>query len=751
MATDTKYSQDLDFDCYVSVLLDLAVDKTFDYGVPPDKKHSICKGVRVAVPVRGKRQEGYVIAVKEKSSFPKVKAIQEILSDGELITPSLFDLALWIAQYYCAPLRQVFKSILPATVRKAYKPQQQLYVMRKKSREELRERCVLLRGRFPAQAAILDQMLQVKSRILLSELMEKCRCSRSPIDTLAKQGDIALELLHYDRSPLEDAEFFITKPKILSAEQDLCLREIIKTLETKSYATHLIHGITGSGKTEIYLQAIDHALSQGRHAIVLVPEIALTTQMIERFRSRFEGKIGILHHRLSDGERHDEWHRIKRGEAPIVIGARSAIFSPQPNLGLIIVDEEHESSYKQDEESPCYNARDVAIMRGAKEHCAVILGSATPSLESYNNAETGKYQLHSLKNRPSESAMPAVTIVDMRKEDDKAKRWTNFSELLLHGIAKRTAKGEQTILFLNRRGYHTTVLCPQCGKSCDCPHCDTSLTFHKKAEQLRCHLCGYQIPPPRGCSSCGHETIKFQGAGTEQIEKALHAILPEVRTLRLDADTTKHKGSHQELLKAFKTGKADLLIGTQMIAKGLHFPEVTLVGIINIDGALHLPDFRASEQVFQLIMQVGGRSGRGSARGEVILQTRIPDNAMILHAANHDYISFYREEKVLRELFHYPPFCHMTKVRFEGEDLDALLRYAHEMHALAVSVLPVDHEIMPLIPSGHAKIKNRYRYQFLIKGKASQVRKWWEIVEKTGNKPKNIKMIIDIDPTATFF
>jgi primosomal protein N' (replication factor Y) len=708
----------------------------------------------VEVSVRGHLRAGYIVEINDKPSFQNVRPLANFLSDTPLIPGELFDLCLWTARYYCAPLRDVFRIVLPPGVRKGMGEKEQLYVMRGKSREELRNVCVAIRQKKPAQGIILEAMLLVKKGILLSKLMEETKGSRSTVQTLVKQGLLIVDTVKLDRSPLIDEEYFMTKPKILNQEQKSALSKIEATLVSNTFQTHLLHGVTGSGKTEVYLQSIEAALKQNKSTIMLVPEISLTSQTIERFRTRFQEKIAILHHRLSQGERRDEWHKIRDGIAKIVIGARSAIFSPVVNLGLIIVDEEHEQSYKQSDLSPCYQARDVAVMRGKLAQGAVILGSATPSLESYYNASSGKYTLSTLNHRADVASLPQVTIVDMRREYDRAKGITNFSEKLLNGIEKRHKCGEQVILFLNRRGYHTTLLCQECSQAIKCAHCEVTLTFHLGENHLSCHLCGYQIaPPPKECPSCkGQKPLKFRGAGTEQIEKALHAIFPSIRTLRIDADTTKHKGSHQTLLRNFGTGKADVLIGTQMIAKGLHFPEVTLVGVLNSDAGLQVPDFRASENVFQLITQVAGRSGRGTTPGEVIIQTSIPDNATVLHASKQDYSAFYREEIVIREMFRYPPFLHMAKLTFSGAEAQKTMEAAQRMQECLACWLPKTFEFNPVVPSGHSKVKDQYRFQFLLRGPSMGPLQ--EALDKTKNLyslPSSIRMFVDINPSSTYF
>lgn len=739
---------------YASVILDLSIEKRLDYEVPESFLEKARPGVRVEVPVRGRLQTGYIFEVKDQPDFAKPKPIHRLLSEEALIPADLFQLALWMARYYATPIHKVLKCMVPSSLRRETKEKQQRYVMRLKTREELQKICRDLREKHSAQAEVLDAMLLVKKGILLTELLEKTGGSRSPVDTLVKKGLLKMDIVRIDRSPLVNEEYLKTRPKQLNSEQQAALERICRSLEAGRFGTHLVHGITGSGKTEIYLQAIDRALSLGKGVIMLVPEISLTAQTIQRFRSRFEGNIAILHHRLSHGERFDEWERIQKGKAKIVIGARSAVFSPVPDLGLLIVDEEHEATYKQTDEQPCYHARDVAVMRGSMNQASVILGSATPSLESYRNAKEGKYQLSVLKTRAEKSEMPEVTIVDMKREYQKAKGYTNFSDELLSRIKTRYERGEQTLLFLNRRGYHSMLMCRGCGEAVKCRHCDASLTFHRGDNVLSCHLCGFQhTPPPQKCPSCkSPKPMKFRGTGTELVEKSLHAIFPEIRSIRVDADTTRHKGSHQRLLRDFGAGKADVLIGTQMIAKGLHFPQVTLVGVLNSDATLNIPDFRSSETVFQLITQVAGRAGRGELPGEVVIQTCLPENGTIQLAARQDYEAFYSEEIAVRELFHYPPFSAMAKLLISGEKERQVEEAGQQLRAALLTRLPADFELYPVIPAGHAKVKDRFRYQFLIRGPSVQpICRALEALQPKRNLPKSLRLHIDINPLSTFF
>lgn len=737
-----------------SVALDLKLNKTFDYSIPEELIASVSIGSQVEVPLKSTLKKGIVLKVAETTPKYTLKPIHRLLHETPLLAPDLLKVALWMSSYYCTPLPLIIPSLLPTSIRNNSKHKEQYLVSRAKTRQEIIEVLTTLRKKSHTQSEVLDYMLKAEGGVFLTELIEKTASSRSSIDSLVKKGLLHLEKANFNRSPLVGEEYFRSQPKKLSNEQQEALDKIAKSLTNGSYETHLLYGVTGSGKTEIYLQAIAKTLGLGKGVIMLVPEIALTSQTIEQFRSRFEGQIAILHYRLSDGEKHDEWKRIQSGEAQIVIGARSAIFSPIQNLGLIIVDEEHENSYKQSDQMPSYHGRDVAIMRGFYSNATVLLGSATPSLESYHNAKIGKYSLSLLKSRPLHLPMPKVTIVDMKIEYDKKKGMTIFSEALLSGIEKRQQKGEQTILFLNRRGYHTQMLCTHCGESLKCSHCDLSLTFHKNENSLSCHLCDENhTPPPKTCPHCKtSDLLKFRGIGTEQVETALHAIFPGIRTLRLDADTTKHKGSHQKLYRAFRTGKADVLIGTQMLAKGLHFPEVTLVGILNSDISLNIPDFRAGETTFQLLTQVAGRSGRGVAEGEVLIQTAIPENSVIHHASKQDFEGFFEEEYQVRELLNYPPFSNLAKVRFTGKDLTLTKETAEAFRHALIKNLSLSEEVSLINPCGHAKIKEQHRLQFIVKGpKINAIANALKRVVSEFQERSSVRIFIDINPTNLFF
>jgi primosomal protein N' (replication factor Y) len=732
------------------IALDAKLDRLLDYEVPESLAEALRPGSFVEVPLKNSSRKGFVVSIREGDSPYPLKQLKTLLQEQPLLPHDLMQLASWMSGYYVTPLGDVLRCCIPSSVRGKAKPKEQYFVRRAKTREELIAALPQVRSKSSLQADVIDVMLKAEKGHFLTELLELSKSSREAVKALEKKGLLLVEKMKLERSPIENAEFILTKAKTLTEEQRTALQHIEEEIASHKFTVRLIHGITGSGKTEVYLRAIEKALSLNKNVIMMVPEISLTTQTIERFKSRFEGKIALLHHRLSDGERLDEWERIRSGQAPIVIGARSAVFSPVPNLGLIIVDEEHESSYKQTDSMPAYHARDLAVMRGRFSDALVLLGSATPSLESFSNHLSGKYQLTKLTHRPQNAELAHIKIVDMTREYEKKKGMTLFSEELLSEIQKRIERGEQSILFLNRRGYHTSLLCLKCKERVKCPCCDISLNYHKSESRVACHICGFSTAPPQHCPSCKEgEPLKFSGAGTEQVEAALHAIFPEIRTLRLDADTTKHKGSHQKLYKAFRTGKADVLIGTQMVAKGLHFPEVTLVGILNCDSGLQIPDFRASETTFQLLTQVAGRAGRGDLKGEVFIQTCLTENSVIQHAKAHNVEAFLKEELEVRKLFAFPPYHQLIKVRFSGIELHQVRQVA-ENFRLAVEREGV--ECSPVSPCGHAKIKEQHRLHLFVKGaKITPLIQAVQQVKGRFSLPKSVRLFIDVNPASTFF
>lgn len=625
---------------------------------------------------------------------------------------------------------------------------------------------------FPAKAQrqkeVLAFIIEMESFLPISmkEVLSTLGVTAGTVKALADKGYIRIEDMEVFRDPYKGRDFKPSEPLDLTQEQQQVYSRIVHKLDERRHGVFLLHGVTGSGKTEIYLQTIQRCLEQERQAIVLVPEISLTPQMVERFKGRFGDRVAVMHSRLSNGERYDEWRKIHERRASVVVGARSAIFAPFNHLGLIIMDEEHETSYKQ-EETPKYHARDVAIRRASETGAAVILGSATPSLESYHAARSQSLEefapeLLEMPSRALGNRLPEVQIVDMREELKEGNR-SMFSRTLHEAISSRLARGEQTVLLLNRRGYSTFVMCRSCGYVAGCPECDISLTYHQKSNNLRCHYCGYAIQAPEVCPDCGSEHIRYFGTGTQRVEEELAKLFPGIRVIRMDVDTTTEKGSHEKLLKQFRDKKADVLLGTQMVAKGLDFPDVTLVGVITADSALNLPDFRAAEKTFQLLTQVAGRAGRHQLPGEVVIQSYTPEHYSIIHASGHDYLTFVKDELKHRKALHYPPYCRLILVTLSHEQLPLLVRlaenYAADLKAradrrgwfgsldrFAADALDVLGPVASPIP----RLKNRYRFQCMIKWRGkmdavSLVRQVAEELQDSVREP-NLQISIDVDP-----
>ncbi len=589
------------------------------------------------------------------------------------------------------------------------------------------------------------QTLETYGAMTLSELKDRAGCSESPIRTLEKNGFVKVEEETILRDPHAGVELLRTNPFDLMVEQQTALDIINAAMEKEKPSVVLLHGVTGSGKTEVYLQAIQHALDKGQGAIVLVPEIALTPQTVDRFRSRFGDCVAVLHSNLSDGERHDEWHRIRNGEAQIAIGARSALFAPVENVGLIVVDEEHEPTYKQDE-SPRYNARDVAVMRGHLENCCVVLGSATPALESIANVRNGRYVLAEMLMRVDDRSMPLMRIVDMCVEKERAGHPQIFSRELVEGIYDRLNLGEQTILFLNRRGFSSSLQCESCGYVAECAECSVSMNFHKGAHKLLCHICGADEKIPNRCPECKDPDFKYSGTGTEKIEEMLGKICPNARVARMDSDTMRKKDSYRTVLDKFKTGKIDILLGTQMIAKGLDFPNVTLVGVLNADMSLHVPDFRAGERTFQLLTQVAGRAGRGEKAGEVIVQAYTPHHPAIQAAQNLDFEGFCSQDLEFRKELMYPPFSHLVLLTFKGEsEIDVMTASDHFFQWLE-KILPESVTHTPPMPAPLARAKGLWRYQIMLRCEHTvKMTKPIRHVLATYKMPKTVTCTVDVD------
>lgn len=741
---------------FAKVLIDQSAGKPFDYEIPEAFRSKVHVGSRVSVPVRTRLVLGTVIELTDFTDAEGVRAIERIVGERPVLSPLLLRLAHWISEYYCCPVETTLRSVLPQVIRKAEITHKTLLFARL-LRELTDDEFALLEKKAPLQAAALDFLKTTGTPVSISELLKRCGASHQAMQSLAKKGIVAIGEEAVMRDPHKN-EVFLHAPKLeLNAEQVGVFAEIRRAIELtaggepmgSAVSPFLLHGVTGSGKTEIYLQAIEQVLAQGRTAIMLVPEISLTPQTVERFKSRFaaiqEG-VAVLHSHLSQGERHDEWHKINDGQARIVIGARSAIFAPLDKLGLIVVDEEHENSYKQ-EEAPRYNARDVAVVRARMENCPILLGSATPSIESFQNATNGKYRLLRLTQRVDNQKMPFIRIIDMRQESLKQKGQAVLSDKLCAAITARLAKREQTILFLNRRGFSTSLICGQCGYVCECPNCSLSLTFHRAASRIVCHLCGYNAVAPAKCPDCGDPKIKYSGTGTEKVEEVVTRFFPKAIVRRMDADAMTRKEAYRETLGAFRAGKIDILVGTQMIAKGLHFPNVTLVGIINADLALHIPDFRAGERTFQLLTQVAGRAGRGDVEGEVFVQSFTPFHPAIQFARHHDFEGFWQQEIEFREKWDYPPFTHMVLITLRSPHQARVLFSAETLERRLRESLPPGTTLSSPAPAPLEKSHGNFRYQLMLRSRSilKLSRLMRGILQKL-TFPEEVFVSVDVDP-----
>jgi primosomal protein N' (replication factor Y) len=737
---------------YVRVIIDRAIHRELDYSVPESLIDRIGIGSRVRVPFREKSALATVVAVTEQSEAKGIRLIEAVVGEAPILGKQLLELGRWISAYYCCPIETVIRSLLPQVIRRAEVGwKKQLFVQpgRKIDNEEVEK----LRRRAPRQAELLEVILRLEAPTQASHVLRQTALDNQTLRALVKRGLAELREEAVVRDPHADEQFIATSNLILNPEQTHAFKEITQALNSPENSRPiLLHGVTGSGKTEIYLQAIRAALDRGQTAIVLVPEISLTPQTVERFKGRFadvQDAVAVLHSHLSEGERHDEWHKIHSGRAHIVIGARSAVFAPLKNLGLIVVDEEHETTYKQ-EEAPRYHARDVAIVRAKMEKCVAVLGSATPSLESYHNAAIGKYRLVTLTQRIDEKQMPLMRIVDLRQERRREKAATILSEKLRMAIADRIEKREQTILFLNRRGFSTSLLCSNCGEARNCPNCSVALTFHRHpavAGRLSCHLCGHTAAVPKKCPACGKDALIYAGFGTEKVESTVSQIFPKAVVRRMDADSMTRKEAYRETLRNFRTGKIDILVGTQMIAKGLHFPNVTLVGIINADLALHLPDFRAGERTFQLLTQVAGRAGRGETSGEVFVQTYTPFSPSIQFARHHDFTGYFQQELEFRERCDFPPFKHAILITVRSAHEGRAKLSAETLQRRLKEALPQEFILGDATPAPLEKLQGQFRFHILIRGES--IMRLSRLVRETVDKlpfPEDVTVTVDVDP-----
>ena len=717
-----------------SVLIDGPSELVFDYAIPEGLP--VVPGCRVRIPLRNRPATGTVLRVAEKPQGDfALRFLTDLVDPEPLVTPELLNLAEWITSYYGTPLEQVIRAFIPASIRgekTSAKTQRAAVIAQFPSEEELEK----ISKRAKRQHSILELLKGSTEPIPVTQLGGAS--ASAALKALSEKGYLKLIELNVRRDPDAGETIIPTEPFTLNDEQAEALDAVSDSLASEKPDPILLHGITGSGKTEVYLQATQKVLDLGKNVIILLPEIALAPQTVRRFKARFSimgDKIAVQHSHLSQGERFDEWNRIRSGEARIIIGARSAIFAPLRDLGLIIVDEEHEPAYKQ-ENPPKYHARDLAVVRCRLEKCSVLLGTATPSLETYNNTLSGKYKLVRMTQRADGATLPLTRVVDMRIESRKQKgRDAILSDRLRSAIDERLEKDEQVILFLNRRGFARSLQCPPCGHAIECNHCAIPLTYHRSEERLICHICGHQAIVPKLCPECKDPAIRFQGYGTEKAEIILNKIFKGTKIARLDTDTTRRKNALRDTLRDFRAKKIKILLGTQMIAKGLDFPNVTLVGVLNADLSLYAPDFRAGERTFQLLTQVAGRAGRGKMAGEVIIQTSTPHSPSIQFARHHDFYGFVDQELEMRRQFSYPPYTHLALL---------LARSSHErraeftletLHLKLKENLPEGIILGDPIPSPLTRSHSQFRFQLLLRGPNARV------------LSRHIKSILDATPT----
>ncbi len=716
----------------VSVLVELSnrnIDKTFTYLVPKDLEDKIQVGVRVLVPFANFKLEGFVIAILDKEEYHdeyELKSIIDVIDSDIILTPELLELGKYISKTTLSTLISAYQVMLP----NGYKAKKGKKVNIKYETYVYLEEKMLDNFKLTDKQKEIIKVLRTRKNITYTYL----KSINSSVDTLIKKGILKKEKVEVYR--LSNNVSLKEKYPLTSLQQ-----KVVDMVDLTKNDTYLLHGVTGSGKTEVYMELIEKVIEMGKTAIVLIPEISLTPQTVLRFRERFGSIIAIFHSGLSDSEKYDEYRKIKRENIKIVIGARSAIFVPLEKIGIIIIDEEHSTSYKQ-ENMPRYDALDIAKWRGQYHNAPVILGSATPTLETYARALKGVYKLLVLDKRVNNRPLPSVLVIDMFKNKKVSKF---FSEPLYLKMQEVLEKGEQIILFLNKRGYASNVVCENCGKTFMCPNCEITLTYHKTSGMLRCHYCGYAEAKKDTCPSCGGASLTTSGSGTEQVEEELKTLFPDNKVIRMDFDTTTKKGSHEKIINDFKDHKYDILIGTQMIAKGLDFANVTLVGVINADNSLNIPDFRSSETTFALLNQVSGRSGRGEKAGSVIIQTYNPDHYAIEYAKNNNYLGFFKEEMKNRKLLGYPPYYYLVLIRIKGEDYQVLSKEVSKIKEFLKSKLTLD--ILGPSLANPFRVNLIYRFNIIIKYKQEEnlIDTLNELLNhyKTNNK---IKIDIDFNP-----
>ena len=736
-----------------------ALNRIFDYLVPEDLENEIKVGARVFVPFGNckKLEDGFVINLKEESEFAskenvKFKEIASIEKE-QILTEENITLAKLMARKYFCNISDCIKLMLPPgtgakVLENRTKEKTGNFVYLKLDKDEIEFRIEEQKIKSDKHIRAL-RFLEDNDGVYIADLELLADVSRSVLKTLEKNGYVEIVEKQIERNPFINKKVERDQLKVLNEEQQRCFDGINFCIENDEFCKSLIYGITGSGKTEIYLQLIQKVLEKGKDAIILVPEISLTPQMVDRFLARFgENSVAVLHSKLSIGERFDEWQKITKGEKKIVIGARSAIFAPVKNLGIIIIDEEHDMSYKSDM-APRYNAKDLAKYMTEKANCPLVLGSATPEISTMYLAKDNEYALYTLTKRANNAKLPTVEVVDLRNELAMGNR-SMLSFKLQDEIKKNLENKKQTILFLNRRGYSTFIMCRECGYVATCKNCNISLTYHMSENKLKCHYCGFEQPVIKVCPECNSSKVKYFGTGTQKLEDEVHKLFPEASTIRMDIDTVSKKNSHEEILNKFKNENIDILIGTQMVVKGHHFPNVTLVGVVSADSSLNLEDYRAVERTFQTLVQVAGRAGR-EENGNVIIQTYNPDHYAIMDSQKQDYNLFYNQEVSLRKMLKYPPFCDIIMISFSGKDINEIQKISDFVYKKLKSVINDDILVYKPVPSPIDKIKNKYRWRIIIKCKVtSNVLNMinYAIEDEKIKKCKETRIVVDINPNT---
>ncbi len=738
----------------VTVVPLTGLSKDLGYRVPRALAPVIQVGSLVRIPLRSRTELGLVKALTAPGDFPfsRLRYLLDAVYPIPVLTPDLFLLAEWMAAYYATSQDSVFEGMIPGPVRRGKTLKKRSYLRLKNQPDST----VLetLRQRAPRQAELLRFLSGQLQPLPKGLVLRRLKVSSASVAALVKKGWVeethqVEERRAYD-DELAEGEQVCGSGFVLTDEQKCALDDINQTIELGEFRVHLLHGVTGSGKTEVYFQAIRRTLDKGGGCIYLVPEVALTPQTVGRMRARFETVSGektvVWHSHLSEGERFDAWYALASGAARVVVGARSAVFAPIPNLRLIVVDEEHEPAYKQ-AEVPRYHGRDVAVYRSRICHCACVLGSATPALESMFNAEKGKYRLNRISRRVDDRKLPLIHLVDMRRETFRQRTGVIISDFLAQKLRQRCDRREQSILFLNRRGYSSSMLCTECGYVASCKHCSVTLTYHLTGHRLLCHFCGFEQPFPRNCPKCHCQTIRRRGIGTERIEEIVRRLLGKAQVMRIDADAMVRRNHFRQILDDFRKGKIDVLVGTQMIAKGLDFPNVTLVGLVDADISLHLPDFRAAERTFQLLVQVAGRAGRGDRAGEVVVQTYLPHSPPIQFARRADFEDFLQVELEQRREFHYPPYRHLIQHIFRGRNPDKVAFFAERWVRELEKVAIADLEIRGPAPSPFEKIKDNYRYQvwYFVRNVTRAVTRL-SALRSSFKMDKDVIDVLDVDP-----